>query len=325
MSESESMGPAWRVAREALGLSVSDVATRLKVPNMVIENIEADRLDALPVKVFARAHIRSYADLVGLDADEMVSDYDRKTDHEENAENGSRPLGTFPAVLVAFRKGPRRLRMQSWVFGGTVVLFTALAGIFLWFVWLSEAPMTSAPVEQPSQVANDDEAAPVSSAAGGPDASFTSPGAPVQLNGLLAPDGPIAQDEAGDPDVAGDAISDGSPNGPPNAPADAPPEGLSEIQEELGALSNPLTYSPGDEHVLVFHFSSDCWVEVFDAAGGLLHQNLERTGNRLEVRGDAPFRITLGYAPGAQLEYNGDPVVLAPHTHNDVARLVLGL
>ena len=52
----------------------------------------------------------------------------------------------------------------------------------------------------------------------------------------------------------------------------------------------------------------------------------KRAGDHLEVRGEAPFTITLGYAPGVQLEYNGESVMLAQHTNdNDVAGLVLGL
>ena len=325
MSESDSPGPALRDARDALGLSVSEVATRLKVPKTVVENIEAEQLDALPPSVFARAYIRNYASLVGLDPEEMVSSYDQKIGQEETAEIESRPLGTLPGALAALRKG-LRLPGMSWVFGGTVILVAALAGIFLWFAWPSEAPAVSEPVGQPveqsSRASTDDDAEPVSSA----DGDRHEPSAPMDAP---APDGPVAQDEAPVLDAVGDAVSgdspDSSPNGSPDGPPEEPTEELSEIQQALAALSNPLTYTPGDAHVLVFQFSSDCWVEVLDAAGALLHQDLERAGDRLEVRGNAPFSITLGYAPGALLEYNGDPVMLSPHTHNDVARLVLGL
>ncbi len=321
MSESDSPGPALRDARDALGLSVSDISTRLKVPKSVVENIEAERLDALPARLFARAFIRSYADLVELDPDEMVSAYERQTAQEESGEIESRPAGTLPTVLAALRKSLRLTRMQSWVFGGTVILFAALGGIFLWFAWPSEAPTTSAPAEQSSRASTGDDAEPVSPADGGLRESSNSDAAPASSNELSAPYDAVAQDEASVPDTLGDAISDASPNGS----AEDPSDGLSEIQQTLASLSNPLTYTPGDAHVLVFHFSSDCWVEVLDAAGGLLHQDLERAGGRLELRGDAPFSITLGYAPGAQLEYNGDPVVLSQHTHDGVARLVLGL
>lgn len=333
MSESDSLGPALRDARDAAGLSVSEIATRLKVPETVVENIESERLEALPGSVFARGYVRSYASLVGLDPDEMVSAYDKKSGQEESVEFELRPLGTLPRVLAALRKSLRLPRMQSLVFGGTLILFAALAGIFLWFAWPSQAPVVSEPVEQPveqpleqsSEASTGDDAEPVSSADREWVESTAPANAPAPSNGLPASEGSIAQEEAPVPDAVGDAIPDVLPNGSPDGPAEEPTEALSDIQQTLASLSNPLTYTPGDEHVLVFHFSSDCWVEVLDAAGSLLHQALARAGDRLEVRGDAPFSITLGYAPGAQLEYNGDPVMLAPHTHDDVARLVLGL
>ena len=325
MSESDSPGSALRDARDAAGLGVSDVATRLKVPNLVVENIEAERLEALPARVFVHAYVRNYADLVGLDPEEMVSAYDQKIGQGESAEIESQSPGALPTALVALRKALQSLRSHAWVFGGTVILIAALAGIFLWFAWPSEAPTVSAPEQQPSQVLTGDDANPVSSTAGGGYEPSAPADAPAPSTGLPAPADPVAQDEAAVADAAGDAISGDAPGGSPDGQAEETADGLSEIQQTLASLSNPLTYAPGEGHILVFHFTSDCWVEVLDAAGALVHQDLERAGDRLEVRGDAPFSITLGYAPGAQLEYNGDPVMLSQHTHNDVARMVLGL
>ncbi|MYD96187.1 MAG: DUF4115 domain-containing protein [Gammaproteobacteria bacterium] len=75
---------------------------------------------------------------------------------------------------------------------------------------------------------------------------------------------------------------------------------------------------------LEFLFSDDCWVEVRGGEGELLHMDLARAGDTLNVTGDAPFSIVLGYAPGVRLTYNGDAVALGPHTRNRKAELVLG-
>ncbi len=89
---------------------------------------------------------------------------------------------------------------------------------------------------------------------------------------------------------------------------------------EVDPLAGPAVV--GDE--LGFLFSDDCWVEVRGGDGELLHRNLQRAGSTLTLSGDAPFVITLGYAPGVRLTYNGDPVALGPHTRNRKAELVLG-
>ena len=329
MSEADSPGAALRAARHAMGASVAEVATSLKVSWAIIENIEAERFDALPARVFTRAYIRGYADLVGLDPDEMLWAYDQKTAPGETAEIETRPLITISRMLAAFSSG-----RQSWVFGGTVILIAIVSGLFLWFIWPSEEPIASAPVGQSNETSGGDAAPPVSSAG---EVSFelavpADTSAPVSNDPIEpVPNASIAQIETPVSGVVSVSVSDGSPNGSPNGPADDPPSvsvlnGSPDGAEDGSVLlSNPLTYVPGDDHVLVFHFTHDCWVEVFDAAGGTLHGDLERAEGELEVRGDAPFSITLGYAPGVHLEYNGERVMLAQHTHDNVAKLVLGL
>ncbi len=343
MSEADSPGAALRAARHAMGTSVAEVATLLKVSWAIIENIEAERFDALPASVFTRAYIRGYADLVGLDPDEMLWAYDQKTAPRETAEIETRPLIAIPRKLIAFSSGRRMPWWQSWVFGGTVILIAIVSGLFLWFIWPSEEPIASAPVGQSNETSGGDAAPPVSSAG---EVSFelavpADTSAPVSNDPIEpVPNASIAQIETPVSGGVSVSVSDGSPSDPPSVsvsdgspdgPADDPPSvsvlnGSPDGAEDGSVLlSNPLTYVPGDDHVLVFHFTHDCWVEVFDAVGGTLHEDLERAEGELEVRGDAPFSITLGYAPGVHLEYNGERVMLAQHTHDNIAKLVLGL
>lgn len=79
----------------------------------------------------------------------------------------------------------------------------------------------------------------------------------------------------------------------------------------------------GDDR-LWFKFSDECWVEVLSTTGENLYSDLSRAGQTLELVGGGPFRILLGYAPGVRMAFNGEPVVLGPHTRNNVASLVLG-
>jgi cytoskeleton protein RodZ len=83
-----------------------------------------------------------------------------------------------------------------------------------------------------------------------------------------------------------------------------------------------ITESGDDE--LEFTFTADCWVEVRDTSGVNLYSDLGRAGGELRLVGAPPFRIRLGYAPGAVVTYNGENIPLAPHTRNNVASLVLG-
>ena len=74
----------------------------------------------------------------------------------------------------------------------------------------------------------------------------------------------------------------------------------------------------------MFTFTEECWVQVEDAAGGILYSDLNYAGSTLELTGGGPFEVQLGYAPGVELEFNGETVALNPYTRNNVAKFVLG-
>ena len=59
-------GQRLRTAREAAGLSVQDVATRLRMPVRVVESLEAEDWSRLGAPVFIRGQLRSYGRLLGL-------------------------------------------------------------------------------------------------------------------------------------------------------------------------------------------------------------------------------------------------------------------
>ena len=61
-------------ARTERGLSVSEVAQRLKFSLRHIEALEADRYEALPSGPFLRGMIRTYAKLLGVDPERLLQD-----------------------------------------------------------------------------------------------------------------------------------------------------------------------------------------------------------------------------------------------------------
>ena len=71
-------------------------------------------------------------------------------------------------------------------------------------------------------------------------------------------------------------------------------------------------------------YTADCWTQVTDATGKVLFGGLKRKGENLEVSGKPPLSLRLGYARGAQVTYNGQPVDVAPFTSGETARLKLG-
>ena len=75
---------------------------------------------------------------------------------------------------------------------------------------------------------------------------------------------------------------------------------------------------------LVIDFNDDCWYEIGDGQENLLTSDLGRSGETKRFRGNAPFKIKLGYAPGVSIRFNGGNVELAPYTRNNIAVFNLG-
>ncbi|WP_240099288.1 helix-turn-helix domain-containing protein [Thermomonas flagellata] len=69
-------GDRLRAAREAAGLSIDDVAARLRMPARVVRSLEAEDWSRLGAPVFVRGQVRSYARLLGLTTAPMMQALD---------------------------------------------------------------------------------------------------------------------------------------------------------------------------------------------------------------------------------------------------------
>jgi transcriptional regulator with XRE-family HTH domain len=68
----ERFGPTLRRLREARGVSLERIASTTKVPASLWAAMERNDLARWPTGIYARAYMRSYAELVGLDPDKVV-------------------------------------------------------------------------------------------------------------------------------------------------------------------------------------------------------------------------------------------------------------
>jgi hypothetical protein len=59
--------------REQFGLSPQEVSERLHIRTRYISAMEEGRYDLMPGKVYARGYVHTYAEFLGLDADQVVS------------------------------------------------------------------------------------------------------------------------------------------------------------------------------------------------------------------------------------------------------------
>jgi cytoskeleton protein RodZ len=109
--ENLSPGRTLAAARAARGLSIEDVAQRLKFSARQIEALETDNHAALPGATIVRGMIRSYAKLLGLDAATLVSDLQRRVEPQTI-------MLTKSSMDVPFPTGPKK--------GGRVYLLLSI-------------------------------------------------------------------------------------------------------------------------------------------------------------------------------------------------------
>ena len=81
------IGEKLRKAREAKGLSISDIEKTTKIQSRYLAAIENNEFDKLPGDFYVRAFIRQYAQIVGLDGKELLNEYSEAPVNEVSNED----------------------------------------------------------------------------------------------------------------------------------------------------------------------------------------------------------------------------------------------
>ena len=144
-----------------------------------------------------------------------------------------------------------------------------------------------------------------------------------------APSAAEASNEAADP-AAQPAVE---PVLPPQAagesstvPQEAPaavPVPAAEVSGVSAVSAQPMPSSmPAEGRRLSFDFRGDSWIEVKDSSGQIVLTGLFGAGKQ-SVSGRPPFDVVIGNAAHVDVQYDGRPIDLKPHTRAEVARLTV--
>ena len=113
------VGAHLRAQREQNGLSVEDVAQRLRIRLSNLQSIEQGRFDDLPGRIYAIGFVRSYAEFLDLDGQSVVELYKQETAGEEQ-----------PTKLVFPTPTPESRMPRVWL-----VVASVLAAVALYYGW----------------------------------------------------------------------------------------------------------------------------------------------------------------------------------------------
>lgn len=302
-------GEQLREARELKGLTVEDVAARLRIPARYVRALEQGDAGVLPEPTFVRGYVKAYARELGLDADALVAELAPAVEVKAPrpllaVDGGTSGRKGSAARAPNFRAASTRRR--PWLVAAVVVV--VLVVVVLFFALRGPAtPSSPVAVEVPvAPTLPAGDAAPVALpppvAGSGGNAVVTAIRLPPAPSSLPAPEaagaattGTVALPGAGGaqplplPQPAATAPA-ASPAATATATAIAPPAAKEEAVPRRG---------------LYIRFRGESWVEVRDVDNVVLHTSVQSAGSVLSLDGKAPLTVTLGDSGVADLWYNG--------------------
>ncbi|MET0225603.1 MAG: RodZ domain-containing protein [Dokdonella sp.] len=289
-----SLGHRLRIAREGLGLSRPEAATKLRLPLRVIARLEDDDYQGMDEGVYLRGYLSSYARLVGVPV--VV------------AENAAAAHARVVPLVATGTVSRSRYLIDRYSVSATYLILTGL--IVVPAVWLAthggleqnlarttslDSPTTIA-VPPIAQIGSQD-----SNDAAQPGAQDSQPAPPASET--LATSAPVeAPKQEQMPVVA--SMTPFSTQAPAAAPA---PE--------------PVAPAKTGAHTLTLKLKADSWVEVVDADGTKLEYGILQGGTERNNSSDDVLSVRLGNAEGAEVDIDGKSLDLSPYRRANVARL----
>jgi cytoskeleton protein RodZ len=166
--QAQSVGERLRVAREAKGLSLEDVARQTRIPVRHLEHIEREEWDALPAITYSVGFARSYANTIDLDGARIGAEV-------RELLGGARSGGTTAAAYYE-PADPARVPPRSLAIAAAAIAVLLIIG---YLVWRSSAVDDGSPADV--AITQSEEQPTANAAAPGP-AQPAAP-APVPTNG----------------------------------------------------------------------------------------------------------------------------------------------
>lgn len=280
-------GADLREARERLGLSLHDVAFNLRIRLPHLEALEEGHISLLPGNAYALAFVRTYANALGLDAEEMVRRF-----RTEAAEFSRRTELVFPVPM------PER-GMPA----GAVLLLGLILAVGAYAGWYRLSGEGRLPAETVAAIP--ERLAPLAQQALPPDPA-TTPTAiastPTQAAPKIVLADPAAPAVLAPPVIPISPTSAAAAQISPEPSDDATTAGLS----PLPAATTPAPPA-ADASRIVLRATADAWMQVKDHSGAILLNKILKAGDSWPVPPRTDLVLTTGNAGGTDIEVDGAP------------------
>jgi cytoskeleton protein RodZ len=312
-------------AREAMGLSQQQVADKLNFRITLVQGIETEKFDLTLPAAFNRGYLKNYAKLVNVSQDDVLNSYDQLGVAQRQCDE-----------MQSFSKGTEKQAEHNMLMWITYLILIAL--ITATVVWWYQVPST-----QPTAVS-------VNSVN---DASHTSK--VININDVSTNNDEAQENEISTNDIAANQITDkllpvvsdkiaeldtavltttlAAPVSNEIVTDESNDEGVNSNAAVLTTLVNSSNTQENIAEVsvavipakLVFTFSGDCWVNIYDASGERVAWGVKKSGYVMRFSGQAPFNVTLGKPELVEIEYNDTAVDMTGFNAGNIAKFSLPL
>ncbi len=298
--DSQAVGPGQllRNAREQLGWTREQVASRIHLRLTLIAAIESDTYDKHTSHTFIRGYLRTYAKLVGIPEETILAAYDK--------------LGLTPPDNIDMQSFSRRSRQQAndsrlKVVTWLVILVLIALSVAWW--WQSTARRS----------AGDEALAATEMGATSNTPSATVPPAVDVADPVVAPATSAAAATSADP-VASAAVT--------TMPVDASSAvATTAVATSAATATQPAADTAASEPAKVpqlkMSFTADCWLDVKDAKGKTLFSGLKKANDELVLEGPEPLKFIIGAPMAVNIEYQGKSIDMSRYNNGRTARLSL--
>ena len=344
-------GGAMRAARENQGLSLHEIASRLRLSPKQIEAIEADNFAVLPEPTIVRGFIRNYAKQLKINAQPLLDAYVVIVPSVAPHEMAVKP--TSGIKMSSHKKS----KSGSYAMGTLALLFGL--GVWLFYQHYIQKPSPTEPSASTNSA--------VESAVGGGVPGQNAAGASVET---VLPEAalPVAE-RAAEPvtnetqtttvltlPAAGLPLSPVATQTTANVPANIAPAA---VNAATPSVTSPVVKSPSTQSSnsqlpnsqltasttlsaaavaalepspasmpksvvkLEFNASQETWVNVVDANGKEVYSKIIFAGSRESIDVKPPVNVTVGNSGATSMSMNGKDIDLAPHSRNNVAHIKL--
>ena len=318
----QELGQALQEGREAKGMTIEAVMEATKISRINLIALESGDSSSMPHPVYTKGFVKSYARLLGLDADElsMVVDREYQLD-EQNADEVDYEVS--PSAEKAFQEADAPAVKKRSVWPSILLVVVLSCSILALVMYLNKSEEISTPV-QTSETSESVET---------PESSVVMEPIEDAVETVEPAEGEAVVEEAVTPVEVPEEIK------PEPAPATPQPEAEKPVaaqpaipqpgagEKEVVATQEAAPGQTRYAHVMIITATTNkgCWIGVWKGDESKMARDFVlKKGEPLRLMFNYPRRIRIGNVAGVTVTYNGKPYALDKNKSN-IQTLFVGM